>query len=69
MQKRSVIWCSAQLALASLILVIFSCVAMAQESSYKASFKDKEAVAVKVAAGAVENEFKTLGLSMSAAGK
>jgi hypothetical protein len=30
---------------------------------------NKEAVAVKVAAGAVENEFKTLGLSMSAAGK
>jgi len=30
---------------------------------------NKEGVAVKVAAGAVENEFKTLGLSMSAAGK
>jgi pilus assembly protein CpaC len=52
MQKRSVIWCSAQLALASLILVAFSCVALAQEaSSYKASFKEKEAVAVNVLVG------------------
>src|SRR6267142_1943621 len=52
MQKRSVIWCSAQLALASLILTAFSCVAMAQESSsYKASFKEKEAVAVNVLVG------------------
>ena len=30
---------------------------------------NKEAVAVKVAAGAVENEFKALGVNMSAAGK
>lgn len=52
MQKRSVIWCSTQLVLVSLVLVVFSCVAQAQESSsYKASFKEKEAVAVNVLVG------------------
>jgi pilus assembly protein CpaC len=51
MQKRSVIWCSTQLVLASLLLVVFTCVASAQESSYKASFKEKEAVAVNVLVG------------------
>lgn len=51
MHKRSVIWCSSQLALASLVFMFFGCVAQAQESSYKASFKEKEAVAVNVLVG------------------
>lgn len=51
MQKRSIIWRPTQLILASLVFVLGNCVAQAQESSYKASFKDKEPVAVNVLVG------------------
>jgi pilus assembly protein CpaC len=51
MQKRSLIWRPTRLMLASLVFVLGNCVAQAQESSYKASFKDKEPVAVNVLVG------------------
>ena len=53
MKKRSVIWRTSQLMLAALALVFITGAvqAQAQESSYKASFKDKEAVAINVLVG------------------
>lgn len=51
MQKRSLIWHPAKLIVTSLALVLLSCAVQAQESSYKASFKEKEAVAVNVLVG------------------
>src|SRR5881396_340276 len=51
MQKRSLIWRPTYVILASLILVCVNCVAQAQETSYKASFKEKDAVAVNVLVG------------------
>jgi len=51
MKKRSLIWHSNRLILASLFVALFGCAVQAQESSYKASFKEKEAVAVNVLVG------------------
>jgi len=51
MQKRSLIWRPTHLILASLVLVLVNCAAQAQETSYKASFKEKEPVAVNVLVG------------------
>ncbi len=50
MQKRSLIW-RPTLILASVFLALVNCAAQAQETSYKASFKEKEAVAVNVLVG------------------
>src|SRR5436190_735921 len=51
MQKRSLIWRPTYVILASLVLVFVTCAAQAQETSYKASFKEKEPVAVNVLVG------------------
>src|SRR3954451_6303241 len=51
MKKRSLIWHSNRFILASLFVTLFGCAVQAQESSYKASFKEKEAVAVNVLVG------------------
>ncbi|MCU1265803.1 MAG: Type secretion system secretin RcpA/CpaC [Acidobacteria bacterium] len=51
MQKRSLIWRPNYLTLASLLLVFAGGVAQAQETSYKASFKEKEPIAVNVLVG------------------
>jgi pilus assembly protein CpaC len=51
MQKRSIIWRPTRWILAPLFLVLVNCAAQAQEISYKASFKEKEAVAVNVLVG------------------
>src|SRR5947207_813587 len=51
MQKRSLIWRPTYVILASLVLVFVTCATQAQETSYKASFKEKEPVAVNVLVG------------------
>src|SRR4051794_16540212 len=51
MKKRYLIWHSNRLILASLFVTLFGCAVQAQESSYKASFKEKEAVAINVLVG------------------
>jgi pilus assembly protein CpaC len=51
MQKRSIIWRPTHLILASLVLVCVNCVAQAQGTSYKASFKDKDSIPVNVLVG------------------
>ena len=52
MHSRSTITRRASLILASLVIVLISSVTHAQESSYKASFKqNKEAIAVNVLVG------------------